>query len=68
MAREMEQVALLLYIQSIISMVIHFNFARNPVMRITGRQYDDRFKDELVDHVVQFSLSGLNGAGEGDVP
>jgi TetR/AcrR family transcriptional regulator, regulator of cefoperazone and chloramphenicol sensitivity len=68
MAREMGQVALLLYIQSIISMVIHFNFARNPVMRITGRQYDDRFKDELVDHVVQFSLSGLNGAGEGDVP
>ena len=68
MAREMGQVALLLYIQSIISMVIHFNFARNSVMRITGRQYDDRFKDELVKHVVQFSLSGLNGAGEGGVP
>ena len=68
MAREMEREALLLHIQSIIAMVIHFNFARNPVMRITGRQYDDRFKDELVDHVVQFSLSGLNGAGEGGVP
>jgi len=68
MAREMGQVALLLYIQSIISMVIHFNFARNPVMRITGMEYDAQFKDELVDHVVQFSLSGLNGAGEGDVP
>jgi AcrR family transcriptional regulator len=68
MTREMGQVALLLHIQSIISMVIHFNFARNSVMRITGRQYDDRFKDELVKHVVQFSLSGLNGAGEGGVP
>ena len=68
MAREMGQVALLLYIQSIISMVIHFNFARNPVMRITGMEYDAQFKDDLVDHVVQFSLSGLNGAGEGGVP
>ncbi len=68
MTRDMEREALLLHIQGIIAMVIHFNFARNPVMRITGRQYDDRFKDELVDHVVQFSLSGLIGAGEGDVP
>jgi len=64
-AREMGQVALLLYIQSIISMVIHFNFARNSVKRITGMEYDDAFKDALVKHVVQFSLSGLNGAGEG---
>jgi len=33
------------------------------VMRITGMEYDAQFKDELVDHVVQFSLSGLNGVG-----
>lgn len=68
MAREMGRVALLLHIQSIISMVTHFNFARNSVMRITGMKYDDRFTDELVKHVVQFSLSGLSGTGEGDVP
>ncbi len=68
MAREMGRVALLLHVQSIISMVIHFNFARNPVIRITGMEYDDVFKDALVKHVVQFSLSGLNGAGGGDVP
>ena len=68
MARDMEREALLLHIQSIIAMVIHFNFARNPVMRITGREYDDRFKDDLVKHVVQFSLSGLNGAEEGGNP
>ncbi len=61
---EIERVALLLNIQSIISMVIHFNFARYPVMRITGMKYDDRFTDELVEHVVRFSLHGLNGAGE----
>ncbi len=67
MAREMGRVALLLHIQSIISMVTHFNFARHPVMRITGMDYDDRFTDELVEHVVRFSLNGLNGAGEGGV-
>ena len=65
MAPQMGKVALLLHIQSLISMVIHFNFARNPVMRVTGMEYDDAFKDELVKHLVQFSLSGLNGAGEG---
>ena len=68
MPREMGRVALFLYVQSIISIVVHFNFARNPVMRVTGMEYDDAFKNELVKHVVQFSLSGLNGAGEGDVP
>jgi AcrR family transcriptional regulator len=57
--------ALLLNIQSIISMVTHFNFARNSVMRITGMNYDDRFTDELVEHVVRFSLNGLNGPGKG---
>jgi AcrR family transcriptional regulator len=67
MAKEMGQLALLLHIQSIISMVIHFNFARNPVMSITGQGYDAQFKDALVAHVVQFSLTGLNGAGEGVV-
>lgn len=56
--------ALLLHVQSIMSMVIHFNFARNPVTRITGREYDSRFKDELVEHIVHFSLSGLAGDGE----
>ena len=65
MSSDMSPVALLLHIQSITSMVTHFNFARNPVMRITGRQYDDQFKDELVDHIVQFSLTGMRGAAEG---
>ena len=37
-------------------------------MPVTGMEYDDRFKDELVNHVVQFSLIGLNGAEEGAVP
>ncbi len=65
---EVEGVALLLYVQSIVSMVIHFNFARNPVMRITGMEYNGLFKDALVEHIVQFSLNGLNGVGKEGAP
>jgi hypothetical protein len=65
---EMGRVALLLHIQSIISMVIHFNFARNSVMRITGMEYDDRFTDELVEHVVQIQSQRIErGRGKGSV-
>lgn len=49
----------LLNILSIIAMVIYFNFARVPVSRIIGHAYDEPFKDRLVQHIVQFSLSGI---------
>ncbi|MDO9515109.1 MAG: TetR/AcrR family transcriptional regulator [Syntrophales bacterium] len=49
----------LLNILSIISMVIYFNFARVPVSKIIGHAYDEPFKDRLVQHIVQFSLSGI---------
>jgi len=41
-------------------MVIYFNFARLPVMRVTGREYDDDFKERLVEHIVKFSVTGLD--------
>ncbi len=50
---------LMLNIITVFSMVTYFNFARAPVMRVTGEEYDDTFKDRLVDHIVQFSLTGL---------
>ena len=50
----------MLNILSIFAMVIYFNFARLPVMRVTGQEYDGPFKDRLVEHIVQFSLSGLD--------
>jgi len=50
---------LMLNIITVFSMVTYFNFARAPVMRVTGEEYDDAFKDKLVDHIVQFSLTGL---------
>ncbi|HOP41207.1 MAG TPA: CerR family C-terminal domain-containing protein, partial [Geobacteraceae bacterium] len=48
-----------LNILSIFSMVLYFNFARLPVSNIIGHAYDQPFKDRLVQHIVDFSLSGL---------
>jgi AcrR family transcriptional regulator len=55
---------LMLNLLSILGMVIHFNFARVAVTRITGREYDADFKARLVDHILQFSLNGLGGKGK----
>jgi hypothetical protein len=52
---------LLLSIMSIIAMVIHFNFSREAVSRLTGRTYDAAFKTRLVEHITEFSLKGLGG-------
>ncbi|MBN2515693.1 MAG: CerR family C-terminal domain-containing protein [Deltaproteobacteria bacterium] len=45
---------------SIISMVIYFNFARVPVSLFTGCTYDEAFKERLIQHIVNFALTGLN--------
>jgi len=50
---------LMLNILSIFGMVLYFNFARAAVTRITGHQYDQAFKDRLVEHIADFSLTGL---------
>ena len=49
-----------LNILSIFAIVIYFNFARVPVMRVTGQEYDESFKDRLVEHIVHFCLTGLD--------
>ena len=49
----------LLNILSIFSMVLYFNFARLPVSKIIGHAYDQPFTDRLIQHIVDFSLSGL---------
>ena len=60
LTEETEREQVMLNILSVFSMVIYFNFARLPVMRVTGREYDDDFKERLVEHIVQFSLTGLD--------
>jgi len=50
---------LILCIVSVIAMVIHFNFARVAVTRITGHDYDPGFRARLVEHIIDFSVKGL---------
>ena len=54
---------LILNLLSVFSMVIYFNFARAPVQRITGEEYDDAFKERLVEHIVKFSVMGFDTNG-----
>ncbi|MDY6970807.1 MAG: CerR family C-terminal domain-containing protein [Thermodesulfobacteriota bacterium] len=55
----------LLKVLSVLGMVLYFNFAREAVMRITGREYSAAFKDRLVDHIIEFSLTGLGANRNG---
>ncbi len=57
---KVERERMMLDIVSVFAMVIYFNFARLPVMRVTGEEYDDAFKDRLVNHIVRFCLTGLD--------
>ena len=67
MEEGMKRESLMLNIISVFSMVIYFNFARLPVRRATGQEYDETFKERLVDHIVKFSVTGfgLNGEAKG---
>lgn len=56
---EMDDETILLHILSIFAMVLHFNFGRVAVTRITGRAYDPVFRSRLIDHIVGFALGGL---------
>jgi hypothetical protein len=51
--------SLMLDLFSVFSMVMYFNFAREAVSRITGRQYDQAFKEHLVEHIAGFVQKGL---------
>jgi AcrR family transcriptional regulator len=64
MGEAFEKERLMLNIISVFSMVIYFNFARVPVLRVTGEEYDENFKEKLVDHIVKFSVAGFGMNGE----
>ncbi|MBE9546027.1 MAG: CerR family C-terminal domain-containing protein [Proteobacteria bacterium] len=55
---------LMLNILSIFGMVLYFNFARVAVTQMTGCQYDQAFKARLVEHITDFSLTGLGVSKE----
>lgn len=58
----LEEKGLMLDMLSIFAQVLYFNFARVPVTRITGNEYDSTFRAQLVDHIIGFSLQGIGGA------
>lgn len=58
-----DEETLMLNMISLFAQVIHFNFARASVSRLTGREYDPAFKARLCEHIINFSLNGL-GAGK----
>jgi AcrR family transcriptional regulator len=60
MPEGLDEERLMLNILSIFAMVLYFNFARVAVSRITGRKYDSAFKARLVEHIMEFSLKGLD--------
>ena len=57
--QEIKEERLILYIESILGMLIHFNYARPIITRFTGRAYDSSFTEKLVEHIIDFSLYGL---------
>jgi len=46
---------------SIFSQVLYFNFARPVVTLTMEREYDQEFVEQIVEHITQFALCGLNG-------
>ncbi|MCF8111945.1 MAG: CerR family C-terminal domain-containing protein [Desulfobacteraceae bacterium] len=48
-----------LNILSIIGVTLYFFLARPVVERITGKTYDGKFKSDLVSHITNFSMHGI---------
>ena len=59
MPEGMSEERLMLNILSIFGMVLYFNFARVAVTHMINCQYDQAFKARLVEHITNFSLTGL---------
>ncbi len=58
---KVSQEKFLLAVLSLFAQVLYFNFARPKVMVLTNRPYDEKFKQDLVEHIVAFSQKGLEG-------
>ena len=53
-----------LHFFSILAMALYFSHARIPVSKIIGKEYDEPFINQLIDHTVSFALHGLSGNNE----
>ena len=58
---EPDKTKIVLNLLSFISMIIYFNFAKVAVSRITDREYNEEFRKNLINHIVDFSHRGISG-------
>lgn len=55
----LEQLTLSIF--SIISMILYFEFARPVVSLVMNQEFDLQFKSRVIDHIVSFTMDGING-------
>jgi len=60
MPDSIDEKQMVLNVFSILSMVLYFNFARPLITRFVGGRQGDDLETRLVDHIVQFSLNGVD--------
>jgi len=60
MPDSIDEKQMILNVFSILSMVLYFNFARPLITRFVGGRPEDDLEARLVDHIVQFSLNGVD--------
>jgi len=53
-----------LCVLSILGVTIYFTFARPTVSMIIKRDYDEGFKNMLIEHIASFALNGINSLTE----
>ena len=64
MPESIDEKKMVLNVFSILSMVLYFNFARPLITRFVGSPEGADLETRLVDHIVQFSLNGLDTGKE----
>ena len=55
---------LTLSIFSIISMILYFELARPVVSLVMDLEFDSQYKSRVIDHIVSFTMNGINGFKE----
>jgi len=53
---------IMMHVFSIFAHLLYFNFGRRMVSAVTGREYDDDFRRQIVDHITRFCMAGLKEA------
>lgn len=59
---DLEQLTLSIF--SIISMILYFEFARPVVSLVMNQEFDSQYKSRVIDHIVSFTMNGINGFKE----